>query len=173
MKKKSHRLNSEVRYPKVRVIGEGIESKECSSYEASKMAESMGVDLIEVNPNSNPPLVKLMRYDKFLYEEKKKSKLIDKKNREQRVDVKEIRLTPNTDTHDLNFKLKHATEFLEEGDKVKASIFFSGREIVYKDRGEILLLEFCQKLEEVGVPEALPKMEGKRMFVMIRPIKKK
>ena len=172
MRKKLHGLNSEVRHPKVRIIGEGVESRECSSYEASKLAESMGVDLIEVNPNSTPPLVRLMRYDKFLYEEKKKTRLKEKKDREQRVEVKEIRLTPNTDKHDLDFKLKHSIEFLEKGDKVKVSIFFSGREIMYKDRGEVVLLEFAQSLQNHGTPEALPKLEGKRMFMMIKPIKK-
>jgi translation initiation factor IF-3 len=149
-------------------VGDGIESKVCSIQEAMKIAEPLDVDVVEINPNSNPPVCKLIRYDKFLYEEKRKAKEIEKKNREQRVDIKEIGLGPNTDTHDIDFKVKHAINFLNDGDKVKLVMKFSGREMVFKDRGEKLMLEFIQKLENYGVAESLPKMEGKRMFVTIR-----
>jgi translation initiation factor IF-3 len=163
-----HRINEGIRSPQIRIIGEGIESKVCSVQEAMRIAEPLDVDVVEINPNSNPPVCKLIRYDKFLYEEKRKAKEIEKKNREQRVDIKEIGLGPNTDTHDIDFKVKHAINFLNDGDKVKLVMKFSGREMVFKDRGEKLMLEFIQKLENYGVAESLPKMEGKRMFVTIR-----
>ena len=163
-----YRINEDIRSPQIRIVGDDIESKICSVREAIKMAEEIGVDVVEINSNANPPVCKLIRYDKFLYEEKRKQKEIEKKNREQRVDVKEIGLGPNTDTHDIDFKVKHAINFLTKGDKVKLVMKFSGREMVYKDRGERLILEFIQRLEEYGVAESLPKLEGKRMFVTIR-----
>jgi translation initiation factor IF-3 len=163
-----HRINDGIRAPQIRIVGDGIESKVCSIQEAMKIAEPLDVDVVEINPNSNPPVCKLIRYDKFLYEEKRKVKEIEKKNREQRVDIKEIGLGPNTDTHDIDFKVKHAINFLNDGDKVKLVMKFSGREMVFKDRGQKLMLEFIQKLENYGVAESLPKMEGKRMFVTIR-----
>jgi translation initiation factor IF-3 len=166
--KNSHRINEAIRNPQIRIVGDGIESKVCSVQEAMKIAEPLGVDVVEINPNSNPPVCKLIRYDKFLYEEKRKQKEIEKKNREQRVDLKEIGLGPNTDTHDIDFKLKHAINFLSKGDKVKLVMKFSGREMMFKERGEKLVLEFIQRLEEYGVAESLPKFEGKRMFVTIR-----
>jgi translation initiation factor IF-3 len=133
-----------------------------------KIAEPLDVDVVEINSKVSPPVCKLIRYDKFLYEEKRKAKEIEKKNREQRVDIKEIGLGPNTDTHDIEFKVKHAVNFLKEGNKVKLVMKFSGREMVYKERGEKLMLEFVQKLEDYGVAESLPKMEGKRMFVTLK-----
>ena len=163
-----HRINDGIRSPQIRIVGDGIESKVCSVQEAMKIAEPLDVDVVEINPNVSPPICKLIRYDKFLYEEKRKAKEIEKKNREQRVDVKEIGLGPNTDTHDIEFKIKHAINFLERGDKVKIVMKFSGREMVYRDRGERLMLEFIQKLEDYGIAENLPKMEGKRMFVTIK-----
>ena len=163
-----HRINDWIRAPQIRIVGDGIESKVCSVQEAMKIAEPLDVDVVEINPNASPPVCKLIRYDKFLYEEKRKAKEIEKKNREQRVDVKEIGLGPNTDTHDIEFKVRHAINFLKEGDKVKLVMKFTGREMVYKERGQKLMLEFIQKLEDYGVAETLPKMEGKRMFVTIR-----
>ena len=163
-----HRINDGIRAPQIRIVGDGIESKVCSVQEAIKIAEPLDVDVVEINSNANPPVCKLIRYDKFLYEEKRKAKEIEKKNREQRVDVKEIGLGPNTDTHDIDFKVRHAINFLKEGDKVKLVMKFTGREMVYKERGQKLMLEFIQKLEDYGVAETLPKMEGKRMFVTIR-----
>ena len=163
-----HRINDGIRAPQIRIVGDGIESKVCSVQEALRIAEPLNVDVVEINSKVNPPICKLIRYDKFLYEEKKKAKEIEKKNREQRVDVKEIGLGPNTDSHDIEFKVKHAINFLERGDKVKIVMKFTGREMVYKERGQKLMLEFIQKLENYGVAEALPKMEGKRMFVTIK-----
>ena len=163
-----HRINDGIRAPQIRIVGDGIESKICSVQEAMKIAEPLDVDVVEINSKVSPPVCKLIRYDKFLYEEKRKAKEIEKKNREQRVDIKEIGLGPNTDTHDIEFKVKHAVNFLKEGNKVKLVMKFSGREMVYKERGEKLMLEFVQKLEDYGVAESLPKMEGKRMFVTLK-----
>jgi translation initiation factor IF-3 len=163
-----HRINEGIRSPQIRIVGDGIESKICSVQEAMKIAEPLDVDVVEINSKVSPPVCKLIRYDKFLYEEKRKAKEIEKKNREQRVDIKEIGLGPNTDTHDIEFKVKHAVNFLKEGNKVKLVMKFSGREMVYKERGEKLMLEFVQKLEDYGVAESLPKMEGKRMFVTLK-----
>jgi translation initiation factor IF-3 len=163
-----HRINDGIRAPQIRIVGDGIESKICSVQEAMKIAEPLDVDVVEINSKVSPPVCKLIRYDKFLYEEKRKAKEIEKKNREQHVDIKEIGLGPNTDTHDIEFKVKHAVNFLKEGNKVKLVMKFSGREMVYKERGEKLMLEFVQKLEDYGVAESLPKMEGKRMFVTLK-----
>ena len=163
-----HRINEGIRSPQIRIVGDGIESKICSVQEAMKIAEPLDVDVVEINSKVSPPVCKLIRYDKFLYEEKRKAKEIEKKNREQRVDIKEIGLGPNTDTHDIEFKVKHAVNFFKEGNKVKLVMKFSGREMVYKERGEKLMLEFVQKLEDYGVAESLPKMEGKRMFVTLK-----
>ena len=168
----SHNINEGIKHSQIRIVGEGVESKVCSVNEALRIAEGMGVDVVEINSSSSPVICKLIRYDKFLYEEKKRLKEIQKKNREQQVEVKEIRLTPTTDTHDLNFKLKHSINFLEEGDKVKVVMKFSGREIIHKEKGEKLMLEFAVKLEEHGIVEAFPKLEGKRMFMTIKPKKK-
>ena len=162
-----HRINDGIRAPQIRIVGDGIESKICSVQEAMKIAEPLDVDVVEINSKVSPPVCKLIRYDKFLYEEKRKAKEIEKKNREQRVDIKEIGLGPNTDTHDIEFKVKHAVNFLKEGNKVKLVMKFSGREMVYKERGEKLMLEFVQKLEDYGVAESLPKMEVKRIFVTL------
>jgi len=170
-KKPSHRVNEEIRSYQIRIVGDNIESKVCSVNEAIKIAESLGVDVVEISPSSNPPVCKLVRYDKFIFEEKRKQKELEKKNREQRVDVKEIGLGPNTDTHDIDFKLKHAINFLNKGDKVKIVMKFMGREMVHKERGEKLVLEFIQRLEEHGTPESLPSFEGKRLFVTVKPKK--
>lgn len=134
------------------------------------MAEEAGLDLVEISPNAVPPVCKIIDYKKFLYEQKKKQKEI--KSKQAKVVVKEIRFGPNTDEHDFNFKLKHAIKFLEEGAKVRAFVFFRGRSIVYKEQGEILLLKFASELEEYGKVEMMPKLEGKRMFIMVSPKKK-
>lgn len=133
------------------------------------MAKEQGLDLVEISPKANPPVCKIIDYSKFKYEQKKKQKEI--KAKAQKTVIKEIRFGPNTDDHDFNFKVKHAVKFLEEGSKVKAFVHFVGRTIVYKDRGEILLLRFAQALEEYGKVEQMPKMEGKRMFLFIAPKK--
>jgi len=129
------------------------------------------LDLVEISPTANPPVCRIIDYKKFLYEQKKKQKEIKAKT--AKVVVKEIRLGPNTDDHDFNFKLKHAEKFLEDGAKVKVDVFFRGRSIIYKDKGEIILLKFAQALEEIGKVERLPKLEGKRMIMIIAPKKKK
>ncbi len=131
------------------------------------MAEEAGLDLVEISPNANPPVCKIMDYKKFLYDQKKKQKEIKAKT--AKIVIKEIRFGPNTDDHDFNFKLKHAIKFLEDGAKVKADVFFKGRSIIYKDQGELLLLRFAQELADYGKVEQLPKMEGKRMIMMIAP----
>ena len=139
--------------------------------EALELATSMDLDLVEISPNAVPPVVKIIDYKKFLYEQKKKQKEL--KSKQSKVVVKEIRFGPNTDDHDFTFKLNHAIKFLKEGFKVKAYVFFKGRTIVFKERGEILLLRFAQDVEEYGIVEQLPKLEGKRMIMMINPKKKK
>ena len=138
--------------------------------EAIKLADEMELDLVEISPKAVPPVCRIVDYKKFLYEQKKKQKEL--KSMQSKIVIKEIRFGPNTDDHDFDFKLKHAHKFLEEGAKVKAYVFFKGRTIVFKERGEILLLRFAQELEEVGLVEQMPKLEGKRMIMMINPKKK-
>ena len=138
--------------------------------EAIKLADEMELDLVEISPKAVPPVCRIVDYKKFLYEQKKKQKEL--KSKQSKIVIKEIRFGPNTDDHDFDFKLKHAHKFLEEGAKVKAYVFFKGRTIVFKERGEILLLRFAQELEEVGLVEQMPKLEGKRMIMMINPKKK-
>lgn len=133
------------------------------------LADELSLDLVEISPSANPPVCKIMDYKKFLYEQKKKQKEI--KSKSAKVVVKEIRLGPNTDDHDFNFKLKHAIKFLQEGAKVKVDVFFKGRSIIYKDKGEYILLRFAQELEEYGKVERLPKLEGKRMIMIVAPKK--
>jgi len=159
-----------IRVPSVRVVGEGIESQVLPTKEAIELAESMQLDLVEISPKADPPVCKIIDYRKFLYEQKKKEKEL--KAKQSKVVLKEIRFGPNTDEHDFNFKLKHAKKFLEEGAKVKAYVFFRGRSIVYKEQGEILLLKFATELEDDGIVEQLPKLEGKRMIMLINPKKK-
>lgn len=166
-----HRINEGIRSPQIRIVGDNIESKVCSLSEAIRIAQTLDVDVVEINSNASPPVCKLIRYDKFLYEEKRKIKEKEKRDREQRVEVKELRFGPNTDTHDLEFKTRHAINFLNEGDKVKAVIKFTGREIIFKEQGERLLLQLAEKLQEYGIAESMPKLEGKRMFMTFRPKK--
>lgn len=135
------------------------------------MAEDQGLDLVEITAKADPPVCRIVDYKKFLYDQKKKQKEI--KSKAVKVVIKEIRFGPNTDEHDFNFKLKHAQKFLQEGSKVKAYVFFKGRTILFKDKGEILLLKFATALEEYGKVEQMPKMEGKRMIMFIAPIAKK
>jgi translation initiation factor IF-3 len=150
-------------------VGEDIESGILPLREALALAEQQELDLVEISPTANPPVVKVMDYKKFLYEQKKKQKEIKAKT--AKVIVKEIRLGPNIDEHDFEFKLKHAEKFLQEGAKVKVDVFFKGRSIIYKDKGEIVLLKFAQELEDFGKVERLPKLEGKRMIMIITPKK--
>jgi translation initiation factor IF-3 len=152
------------------VVGENVESDVYSIEDALKLAEERELDLVEISPKADPPVCKIIDYKKFLYMQKKKQKEL--KAKQSKVVIKEIRFGPNTDDHDFQFKLKHAQKFLEEGSKVKAYVFFKGRTIVFKERGEILLLKFATELEEVGIVEQMPKLEGKRMTMMINPKKK-
>ncbi|MFZ9848124.1 MAG: translation initiation factor IF-3 [Flavobacteriales bacterium] len=169
IKKNPHRINEEITNREVRVVGEGIDSAVYPIREAIALAKEMELDLVEISPNAEPPVCKITDYKKFLYQQKKKQKEIKKNT--QAVVIKEIRFGPNTDEHDFNFKLKHAQEFLEDGAKVKAYVFFKGRAIVYKERGQILLLKFVNELEEWGKAEGMPQLEGKKMIVMIAPKK--
>ena len=153
-------------------MGENIENQGVyNTSVALRMADEMDLDLVEISPNADPPVCRIIDYQKFLYQQKKKQKELNAK--QIQVVVKEIRFGPNTDDHDFDFKLKHAEKFLNEGSKVKAYVFFKGRSILFKEKGEILLLKFAQELEEVGKVEQLPKLEGKRMTMFISPKKKK
>lgn len=150
----------------MRLVGDNVKVDIYPLQEALRIAREQGLDLVEISPNADPPVCKVVDYSKFKYEQKKKQKEI--KAKAIKVVVKEIRFGPNTEEHDFNFKLKHAINFLQEGAKVKATVFFPGRTIVYKERGEILLLKFAQALEEYGKVEQMPKLEGKRMSLVIQ-----
>lgn len=162
-----HRTNRMIRIPEVRLVGEGIEPGIYPTEKALEMAEEQGLDLVEISPNATPPVCRIIDYKKFLYEKKRKEK--EMKANSKQSEVKEIRFTPSTDEHDFDFKCKHAEKFLKEGDKVKAYVQFKGRAIMFKDRGELLLLKFAERLAEIGVLEGMPKMEGKRMLVIFAP----
>lgn len=171
-KEELHRINEKIRdVTNVRVVGEGVEQGLFSIEKALEIAKDAGLDLVEIVPNADPPVCRVVDYKKFLYEQKKKQKEI--KSKAQKVVVKEIRFGPHTDDHDFNFKKNHAIKFLEHGAKVKAYVMFRGRTIVFKQQGEILLLKFAQELEEFGKVEQLPVLEGKRMFMLLAPKKKK
>ena len=162
-----YRVNERILAPKVRVVGENIKVDVYPTAVAIKMAQEQSLDLVESSPNADPPVCKIVDYSKFKYEQKKKQKEI--KAHAQKTILKEIRFGPNTDDHDFNFKVKHAENFLKEGAKVKSYVHFAGRSIVYKERGEILLLKFATALEEWGKVESMPKLEGKRMYLMMAP----
>jgi len=167
-----HRINEKIRdVTNVRVVGEGVEQGLFSIAKALEIAKEAGLDLVEIVPNADPPVCRVVEYKKFLYEQKKKQK--EMKSKATKVVVKEIRFGPHTDDHDFNFKKNHAIKFLEAGAKVKAYVMFRGRTIVFKQQGEILLLKFAQEVEEVGKVEQLPLLEGKRMFMLLAPKKKK
>ena len=168
-KEPEHRINRRIVAPRVRVVGENVESQILALKDALRLAEDKGLDLVEISPAANPPVCKIIDYQKFLYEQKRKQKEI--KARSAKIVVKEIRLGPQTDDHDFNFKLNHAKKFLSEGSKVKVDVFFRGRTIVYKEQGEVMLLKFAEALLEYGKPESMPKLEGKRMMMMIQPVK--
>ncbi|MFK5857601.1 MAG: translation initiation factor IF-3 [Bacteroidota bacterium] len=168
-KEDPNKINKYISAPMVRLVGDNVETGIFQLREALALAVEQDLDLVEISPSANPPVCKIMDYKKFLYEQKKKQKEIKAKS--AKVVVKEIRLGPNTDDHDFNFKLKHAIKFLQEGSKVKVDVFFKGRSIIYKDKGEYILLRFAQELEEYGKVERLPKLEGKRMIMIIAPKK--
>jgi len=155
----------------VRVVGDEIKAEVMSIQDALKLADKLELDLVEISPNADPPVCKIVDYQKFLYQQKKKQKEI--KSKATKIVVKEIRFGPNTDDHDYNFKLKHAIKFLEEGAKVRAYVFFKGRSILFKDKGEVLLLRFANDLEEYGKVDQLPRLEGKRMIIAFSSKKKK
>ncbi|MCB0451094.1 MAG: translation initiation factor IF-3, partial [Confluentibacter sp.] len=156
-----HRINSKISAPNVRLVGENVEIGVYSTRDALKIAEEQGFDLVEISPNADPPVCKVMDYKKFLYEQKKRDKVI--KAKATKVVIKEIRFGPQTDDHDYDFKKKHAEKFLKEGAKLKAFVFFKGRSIIFKEQGQILLLRLAQDLEEFGKVEQMPQLEGKRM----------
>ena len=162
-----HRTNNMIRVPEVRLVGENVEVGVYPFLDALKMAQDQQLDLVEISPGANPPVCKIIDYNKFLYNEKKKKK--EMKANSKTSEVNDVRFTPNTDDHDFEFKSKHAEKFLADGNKVKAHVQFKGRAIMFKERGELLLLKFADRLKEVGVLESLPKMEGKRMQVMFAP----
>lgn len=168
-KKQQYRVNEQIRVREVRIVGDDIESIVLPTAAALQMAEEKGVDLVEISPNAVPPVCRLIDYSKFLYQQKKKAK--DMKTKQVKVEVKEIRFGPQTAEADYNFKLKHATEFLNEGNKVKAYVFFKGRAIVFKEQGEVLLLRLANDLEEIAKVESMPVLEGKRMIIILSPKK--
>lgn len=167
--KSQYRVNEQIRAREVRIVGDDIESQVLSTRDALHIAEQKGVDLVEISPNADPPVCRLIDYSKFIYQQKKRQK--EMKAKQVKIDVKEIRFGPQTDDHDYNFKLKHAMGFLADGDKVKAYVFFRGRSILFKEQGEVLLLRFAQDLEEYGKVESMPVLEGKRMIMFIAPKK--
>ena len=153
----------------VRLVGDNIEQGVYSYQEAIRIADDQNLDLVEISPNAEPPVCRIVDYQKFLYAKKKKEK--EAKANQKKMEVKEIRFGPQTDDHDYNFKLKHAQGFLKDGNKVKAYVFFRGRSIVFKEQGELLLARFAEDLAEFGRPEAVPKLEGKRMILFLSPKK--
>jgi len=164
-----YRINERIRIPEVRIVGDNITNGVYPIAKALQMAEDMGLDLVEISPNANPPVCRITDYRKFLYQQKKRQK--EQKAKSVKVVVKEIRFGPQTDDHDYNFKLRHARGFLEEGAKVKAYVFFKGRSILFKEQGEVLLLRFANDLEDYGKVEQMPLLEGKRMIIMLSPRK--
>ncbi|MBP3517697.1 MAG: translation initiation factor IF-3 [Parabacteroides sp.] len=167
--KEQYRINERIRVREVRLVGDNVEQGVYPTFQALKMAEDQGLDLVEISPNAAPPVCRITDYQKFLYQQKKRQK--EQKAKSVKVVVKEIRFGPQTDDHDYNFKLKHAKGFLEEGAKVKAYVFFKGRSILFKEQGEVLLLRFANDLEEYGKVEQMPVLEGKRMIIMLTPKK--
>jgi len=171
-KENPHRTNHEITAPQVRVVGDNVEQPTVLPIrEALKLAEELELDLIEISPKADPPVCRIADYQKFLYQQKRKAK--EMKANQTKVVIKEIRFGPQTDDHDYNFKLKHAANFLKEGAKVKAYVFFRGRSIVFKEQGEILLLRFATDLEEVAKVEMMPKLDGKKMNMILAPKTKK
>lgn len=168
--KDTNAINEHIRAREVRLVGDNVESGIYTIQEALKKAEELELDLVEISAAANPPVCKILDYQKYLYQQKKKLK--EQKAKSVKVVIKEIRFGPQTDEHDYNFKLKHAIGFLQEGSKVKAYVFFKGRSILFKEQGEVLLLRFANDLEEYGKVEQMPLLEGKRMIIMLSPKKK-
>ncbi|MDA0780051.1 MAG: translation initiation factor IF-3 [Bacteroidetes bacterium] len=169
IKEDKHRINQKIRVPEVRLVGDNVEMGVYPLQKALQKAGELELDLVEISPNAAPPVCKIIDYKKFLYEQKKREKVM--KANASKVVLKEIRFGPQTDEHDYEFKKKHAIKFLEEGAKLKAFVFFKGRSIIFKEQGQILLLRLAQDLEDYGKVEQLPKLEGKRMIMLINPKK--
>lgn len=166
-KEPEHRINHYIRVPQVRLVGDNVEVGIYPTSEAIRIAQQQELDLVEISPQADPPVCKIVDYNKFLYDKKKKEKEIKAKSKS--AELKEIRFTPGTDDHDFDFKARHAEKFLQEGNKVKAYVQFKGRAIMFKERGELVLLKFAERLAEFGQVEGLPKLEGKRMLMVIAP----
>src|SRR5690554_3328234 len=164
-----HRINDSIRVPEVRLVGDNVEQGVYPTREALNMARDLDLDLVEISPTAKPPVCRIIDYQKFVYQQKKKQK--EQRAKTVKVVVKEIRFGPQTDDHDYDFKLKHAKGFLEDGSKVKAYVFFRGRSIIFKDQGEVLLLRFASDLADYAKVEQLPQLEGKRMIIMLSPKK--
>ncbi len=167
----AHQINDKIRAKEVRLVGDNVEQGVYPTSEALKMAEEQGLDLVVISDKAEPYICRILDYKKFLYEQKKKQKEL--KAKQVKVVLKEIRFGPQTDEHDFQFKKKHAEKFLEEGSKLKTYVFFKGRSIIFKDQGEILLLKLAQELEHVGKVDQMPKLEGKRMIMLMSPKKTK
>ncbi|MEK9787990.1 MAG: translation initiation factor IF-3 [Flavobacteriaceae bacterium] len=170
MKEDQHRINQKITAHEVRLVGDNVEVGVYPLRKALSLAEEFGLDLVEISPKASPPVCKILEYKKFLYEQKKREKALKAKT--SKIIIKEIRFGPNTDEHDYEFKKKHAEKFLKEGAKLKAFVFFKGRSIVFKEKGQILLLRLAQDLEELGKVEQMPILEGKKMTIFIAPKKK-
>ena len=166
--KNQYRVNGQIHAREVRVVGDGG-TEVVPTRRALDMARQQGLDLVEISPNAEPPVCRIIDYSKFIYQQKKRQK--EMKQKQVKVEVKEIRFGPQTDDHDYQFKLKHAQEFLQEGNKVRAYVFFRGRSILFKEQGEVLLLRFANDLEEYAKVEQMPKLEGKKMFLFLAPKK--
>ena len=165
-----NRINDKIRgVDEVRLVGDNVEQGIYPFRKAMEIADEMNLDLVEISPNAVPPVCRIIDYQKFLYQKKRKEK--EQKQNSKKIEIKEIRFGPQTDDHDYNFKLRHAEEFLKDGNKVKAYVFFRGRSIVFKEQGELLLARFANDLEACGKPEAMPKLEGKRMIMILAPKK--
>lgn len=172
IKEDQHRINEKIKYvDEVRLVGDNVEVGVYPLDKAKEMAKEQELDLVEISPKAKPPVCKIIDYKKFLYEQKKREKVL--KSKATKVTIKEIRFGPQTDEHDYEFKKKHALKFLQDGAKLKAFVFFKGRSIIFKEQGQILLLKLAQELEEYGKVEQLPKLEGKRMIMFIAPKKVK
>ncbi|MBT7623623.1 MAG: translation initiation factor IF-3 [Flavobacteriaceae bacterium] len=169
IKKNPHKINEDIRANEIRLVGDNVDVGIYSINKALEIAKEKELDLVEISPKASPPVCKIMEYKKFLYEQKKREKIM--KSKSTKVIVKEIRFGPNTDEHDYEFKKKHGIKFLKDGAKLKAFVFFKGRSIIYKEKGQILLLKLAQELEEYGKVESLPTMEGKKMIMFVAPKK--
>lgn len=166
-KEAEHRINHFIKVPQVRLVGDNVTMGVYPTQEALKIAQQQQLDLVEISPQADPPVCKVIDYNKFLYDKKRKEK--EMKAKSKTAELKEIRFTPGTDDHDFDFKARHAENFLKEGNKVKAYVQFKGRAIQFKERGELVLLKFAERLAEIGQVEGLPKLEGKRMLMVIAP----